>query len=219
MIPRSVKLCALGLSLSTFACDARGVNIGSEELCIADPRLLLASRASDERLSTCTRIGDNRLVNGDFEAPLVESCKRGRYCTFAAADVVGWNTTSPTQVIELWADGYGSVRAESGLQFLELDAESQDTLWQDVALPPGQLMYWSLLHRGRDDVETMELVLGPADAPRSQGVFSSSTDAWYPYSGLYRVGDQEATTRFALVSRSGVDRGNLVDAMFFAPVD
>jgi hypothetical protein len=110
------------------------------------------------------------------------------------------------------------VPAPEGEQFVELDAISTDTLSQDVQLQPGSLMYWSLLHRGRNGVENFELLIGPPDALLSQIELVSPNDGWYPYSGLYRVGPRESTTRLSLASRFGTTEGNLLDAIYFAPV-
>jgi hypothetical protein len=215
-------LSLLGLALvsagSALGCDPRGVSLGTEELCVADADLELAQATSTEHVSTCARIGENQLVNASFEAPLI-TCHDGTYCHFPAAEVEGWQTTSTTRLIEIWHDGYIGVPAPEGSQFVELDATSQDTLSQEVASVPGQLMYWSLLHRGRIERETVELRIGPPQATVSQAVLTSATDAWYPYSGLYRTGDAETVTRFELVSRTGLAEGNLIDAVVFAPVD
>lgn len=208
-------MLALGLAL---ACDPRGVSLGTEELCVPDAELAAAATDSNETVSTCARIGENQLVNAGFETPVV-ACVQGNYCQFAAAEVEGWQTTSVDQVIEVWHSGHYDVPAPSGSQFVELDATSRDTLWQDLALPPGQLMYWSFLHRGRNVVERTEVLIGPPDAEVSQGVFSSAVDTWSLHSGLYRVGNDEPPTRFALVSRTGIMEGNLIDAVVFAPVD
>jgi hypothetical protein len=215
--PTLLLIAALGGALG---CDPQGVSVGTEELCIADPTLALAVVHSEgERVSTCARIGENRLFNAGFETPVVGDCENGNFCQFPAADVEGWDTTSAGQVIEIWHDQHYDVPAPDGSQFVELDATSQDTVSQDVALPPGQLMYWSFLHRGRNGIESVELQIGPPDRLTSQGVFSSPADAWYPYSALYRVGDAEVLTRFALVSRTGLAEGNLLDSIVFAPVD
>jgi hypothetical protein len=109
--------------------------------------------------------------------------------------------------------------AYEGKQLVELDASTQDTVFQDLALSSGQLLYWSLAHRGRNGVDTMELLIGPPEAPVSQRVLESPADTWTSYSGLYRVGRNESVTRFALASRSGTTEGNLVDAVTFAPVE
>ena len=214
-----VSLCLLGAS-ALLGCDARGVSLGSEELCILDPRFAsLTTNPTGEQLSTCATLGENVLRNAGFESPVVGDCQGGFFCEFPVADVGGWNTTSDAQVVEIWHDGYHDVPAPDGGQFAELDAMSQDTLSQDVALAPGQLMYWSLLHHGRNGIETMEVLIGPPEAPLSQEVFSSPADAWYTHSGVYRVGPTEKVTRFALRSRTGTMEGNLVDAVVFAPVE
>ena len=210
-------LCLCFAASTTLGCDERGIRVGTEELCVLDAELRIAQVGSTESLSTCATIGENQLKNADFEAPSCES--EFFFCQFPTADMGGWETSSEAQVIELWMDGHRGVPAPQGTQFAELDANTPDTIWQDVELPPGQLMYWSFLHRGRNGLEEVELMLGPPRATVSQGVFESPTDAWYPYSGLYRTGADETVTRFALVSLSGAAEGNLVDSIVFAPVD
>jgi hypothetical protein len=209
---------ALLAAATVLGCDPRGISVGSEELCVADRDLRRAQATSSEQVSNCARIGENQLINADFEAPIV-NCFAGTFCHFPAADVEGWQTTSATREIEIWHDGYMGVPSPEGSQFVELDASSQDTLSQDVASQPGQLMYWSFLHRGRNGLESVELRIGPPQATVSQAVVTSATDAWYPYRGLYRTGDAQRVTRFELVSLTGQAEGNLIDAVELAPVD
>ncbi len=221
MIHRTLTLGLLGVTWLALGCDAHGVSLGTEELCVRDSQLSVAeARSSAQHISTCARIGDNVLRNAGFETPLIGDCQNGFYCEFPAADVAGWQTSNADPVIEIWNDQYRGVPAAEGSQFGELDATSPDTLWQDVELAPGQLMYWSFMHHGRNGIETLELLIGPPDAPTSQGVFSTDADAWHSYSGLYRVPDDAGNvTRFALASRTGLAEGNLVDAIVFAPVN
>lgn len=215
---RLLRLVALCLGCS--ACDERGLDLGSEEPCRPDPRLLVAEeRSAGQKLPPCAQVADSRLVDGGFETPAVADCTDGPECAFQAPQVPGWDTTGELQQIEIWLDGHLGVPAPEGAQFAELDASSQDALFQDVALPAGQLMYWSFLHRGRNGPDSLELLLGPPDAPFSQGLFESPTGSWTFYSGLYTVGDDESVTRFTLASRSGIKEGNLVDAVVFAPVE
>lgn len=220
MIQRTLRLGLLAMAWLGLGCDARGVSLGTEELCVRDRQLAIAqAKSPDEHVSSCARIGDNRLVNSGFEVPPVIECKEN-FCAFAAAEVPGWQTSSADQVIEIWQDQYRGVPAGAGSQFDELDANSPDTLWQDLELPAGQLMYWSVLHRGRVGIETLEVLIGPPEAPTSQGDFPSGTDAWRLHSGLYRVAEEgEPVTRFALASRTGLAEGNLVDSVVFAPVE
>jgi hypothetical protein len=213
-------LCLAALVLCCSACDERGIEVGSEDACRLDPLLVAAEERSGPRdLSPCARVAESRLVDGGFETPAVSgSGCDDTVCAFPAPQVPGWDTSGELQQIEVWKDGHLGVPAPEGGQFAELDASTQDTLFQDVALVPGQLMYWSFLHRGRNAPDSLELLLGPPDAPASQGLFESAADTWTFYSGLYLVGD-EAVTRFALASRSGITEGNLVDAIVFAPVE
>jgi hypothetical protein len=213
-------LCLAALVLGCTACDDRGIDVGSAELCQLDPRLAAAElRGGSVELTPCASIAENRLVDGNFETPSVRDCADSVFCAFPASQVPGWDTTGEMQQIEIWRDGHLGVPAQEGRQFAELDASTQDTLFQDLALSPGQVMYWSFLHRGRNGPETLELLLGPPNAPASQGSFESPNDTWTFYSGLYTVSDDEPVTRFALGSRSGTSEGNLVDAVVFAPVE
>lgn len=213
------RLAVTTLALCCTACDAHGVRIGSEALCGLDPLLVTAhQRNGQPELPDCASVGENRLVDGSFEAPLVGTCNNGHFCQFPASDVPGWDTSSELQQIEIWNDQNAGVAAQDGKQFVELDASTPDTVFQDLALLPGQLMYWSFFHRGRNGLESLELLLGSPDAPLSQGVLESPSDTWTTYSGLYQVGVDETITRFALASRTGTSEGNLVDAVVFAPV-
>jgi len=219
-VSNTTALSCRALALLATACGTHGVSLGAEELCVADPRLTSPDLLSgQETVTSCARIGSNVLVDAGFELPLVGPCQNGLFCQFPAADVPGWDTTDINQVIELWSSGHQDVPADEGAQFVELNADSQGTVWQDVALSPGQLMYWSLAHHGRDGVEAFELHIGPPEMQTSQGSFTSDADAWYRYSGLYRIRPAETLTRFALVSGTAGSFGNLIDSTFFAPVD
>ena len=217
MSARSLSLGVLA-ACSALACDPHGVSLGAEEQCVAEAELIVAAMESTEVVSPCARIGKNQLINPGFETPVV-ACVTTTVCRFPAAEVDGWQTSSPRAVIEVWRDGHLDVPAPAGSQYVELNADSRDTLSQQLALPPGQLMYWAFVHRGRNGIESVEVRIGPPDAERLQAVSSSPEDAWYPYSGLYRVGIDEPATRFALVSRTGLSEGNLIDGVVFAPVN
>src|SRR5207244_12259070 len=100
-------LCSLA-ALPLLGCDARGVTLGSEELCVLDPRFaaLTAPNPADEHVSNCATLGENVLANASFESPIVANanCVDVYFCQFSAADVSGWNTTREMQVIEIWSD-------------------------------------------------------------------------------------------------------------------
>jgi hypothetical protein len=211
------RLLMLVVATATFACSPRGVSVGSEDLCEL-PSELRGLEDPREPISNCARVGENQLTNPSFESPPVADCQNPSFCAFRAA-LVGWETSGESQTIEIWNDGYQDVPAPLGAQFAELNASSQDRLWQDVSLPAGQLMYWSFLHRGRIGIESVEVLIGPPGATRSQSIVAAPTDEWREQRGLYRVGQRETMTRFMLASRTGTTEGNLVDAVTFAPVD
>jgi hypothetical protein len=210
------------LALVVLGCGAQGVSLGSEEACVLDAELAAAQESSaDASLPACAVIGRNQLVNQGLESPAVASvsdCPTA-FCQVAASQVWGWRTTSETQVMELWTDGYLGVPAAEGGQFVELDANTPDTIYQDLVLTPGEPVYWSVLHRGRLGDETIEVLLGPPESPVSQGSFTSSDQDWQEHSGIYRVGNDETVTRFSLASRSGTSEGNLVDNAVLAPIE
>ena len=202
-----------------LGCEPFGVNLGAQPQCVADSRLAdPALRSGGENVASCAVLGDSVLVNAGFETPLVGLCEGGVFCHFPAADVPAWKTSSSEQSIEIWNDGHYDVPAPEGAQFVELNSAARDTLWQDVQLEPGSLMYWSLQHRGRNGVENLELLIGPPNAAVGQAEIVDGQDDWYQHSGLYRVGLGETITRFALASRFGTSEGNLVDAIYFAQV-
>lgn len=210
------------LASVAVGCGDRGVSLGSEEACGLDPKLAAAQASTGtEWLPACATIGPNQLVNFGLESPVistVSNCPRN-FCQVGAIRVSGWRTTGEDQVIEVWRDEYLGVPAPEGTQFVELDAESPDTLYQDVVLTPGELVYWSVLHRGRLGSESIEVLLGPPEGPVSQGLFESSDQGWEEHSGIYAVGADETVTRFSLASRSGLTEGNLIDRAELAPIE
>lgn len=215
-------LALVALALLPLGCGGEGVNVGAEEPCAIDESLARAQEsAGGTALPTCATIGRNQLVNGNMESPALAAlgdCPLD-FCQIPAVTFSGWRTTSDAQVVEVWSDGYTGVPAPEGDQFVELDADTPDTLYQDLVLTPGELVYWSVLHRGRLADETIEVFLGAPDRPVSQGAFTSSDRDWQQHDGLYRVASDEDVTRFALASRSGTAEGNLVDRAVLAPIE
>lgn len=210
------------LALVALGCGSRGVSLGSEEACVVDAQLTAAQESSGAlSLPACATIGPNQLVNHGMESPplgAVGGCVTD-FCQITAPRVPGWRTTSEAQVIEVWMHGHWGVPASEGTQFVELDADTPDTLYQDVVLTPNELVYWAVLHRGRLGDERIEVFVGPPEAPHSQGSFTSSEQDWQRHSGIYRVGSEETVTRLSLASRSGTTEGNLVDDAVLAPIE
>ena len=124
------------------------------------------------------------------------------------------------------SSGFLGVPADTGAQFAELNGDQVGTLYQDIASIPGQMLLWSLAHRGRSGPDTMQVVVGPpGGAGVVVGTFTDSASAWGHYSGTYVVPSGQAQTRWAFVSvRSAggiLAMGNFLDSVEFrrAPQD
>jgi CshA-type fibril repeat protein len=137
---------------------------------------------------------------------------------------IGWSTNDPGLVIELWKDGFLGVPSDSGAQFVEMNANAQDTLTQDVASAPGTKIRWHLAHRGRAGTDTMQLQIGAPGGPlvaqipdgHSVADMADGTAAWGHYTAVYTVPAGQTTTRFAFASISEAfapSYGNFLDSV------
>ena len=130
--------------------------------------------------------------------------------------VTCWKTTA-TQ-IEFW-NNYEGVTAFSGNQFVELNASSASTLYQDFTATLNSSATISFAHRGRSGVDVMEVEIGPVGGPYTNlGEFSDGNTAWGFYTINYTfppTGTTNYTIRFICVSSSGGNNsfGNFLDAI------
>ncbi len=163
--------------------------------------------------------GSLSLDNGSFEQPVFAS----GVIIADEALVPGWFTTATDNQIELWRSP-GNPRnypAGQGSQFAELNATQASTLYQDVATTPGQTLYWSLKHRGREGNDTMRVVIGVPGSTLANvsGSLTDGTAAWGTHTGSYTVPAGQTTTRFgfqAVSSATGnASVGNLLDDISF----
>ena len=165
------------------------------------------------------------LLNGDFE--------QGATATNGVYDentIPYWGTTpdmpssgtfAQRNGIEIWKNGFLSTPSQSGSFLAEINAYVNGTLYQDVALTPGTTVSWSLWHRGRAGVDSMNVLIGtPNDvqqrlASTVQALISDDNTQWVFYSGTYQVPVGQYVTRFGFhsISTSGGNAavGNLVD--------
>ena len=163
------------------------------------------------------------LVNGSFETPLAPP---NYWTSFDQDDVPGWETTATDGKIELWDSGFQGFASADGNQHAELNANQVSTLYQDLPTSPGLTLDWSLFHRGRNGVDTMQVLIGapggtlPAQKPDGQtGANIADGKAWGFYTGTYTVPAGQGTTRFAFksVSAAGGNAaiGNFLDGISF----
>ena len=71
------------------------------------------------------------LVNGDFENPSVNP---GGFLTINASTVPGWETSASDNKIEFWATGHSGVPSQNGNQHMELNANMQAKVFQNISL-------------------------------------------------------------------------------------
>lgn len=182
---------------------------------------------------------ETKLVNGGFESPNIspETITTALRPTTVGGTVPGWEIVGTASRIEFWR-GYNDPQAApivvpGGAQFLELNGNGANTMYQDVSVEPGQVLSWSLMHRGRWGSDTMRVAIYPSNSSlttSSYQVPTGQTDAdivtskaaFKRYSGTYTVPtnyNSAVKLRFALVPRSTSNGdntvGNLIDDVFF----
>lgn len=104
------------------------------------------------------------LQNGDFENPKISTdvSDSEHYQPLLPNGTAGmvWKTTASDGKVEyisvatdefreMSARWHNCPEADSGKQFVELNATMAGALYQDVLTTPGSTMYWQLAHRGR----------------------------------------------------------------------
>lgn len=118
------------------------------------------------------------IFNTSFENPSINGAN---YRQLDENLVEGWETTSSDGRIELWTSGFHGVPAQHGSQFAEINATQAATLYQELCLQQGEIIQWSLWHRGRSGVDHMSLTIGG----QVQDTFATGTAAWTNYTGSY----------------------------------
>ena len=172
------------------------------------------------------------LVNGSFEQPLLSSNVPPAVQTFGQPptqvriytenNVPGWETTAPNNLIELWQSGFNGVTSFDGAQHAEVNASQFGAFFQDLQTDGGTELFWHFAHRGRNGVDTMEVMIGPVNGPlTSQGIFQTGPANWIVYSGRYNVPLGQTVTRFQFesiaTSNGSQGSGNFVDDLRIVP--
>lgn len=168
---------------------------------------------------SCTNV--TSVVNASFEEPVISTLAGSPSISQTPDSIVpGWVST-PEHIIEIWnQNNFMGLTPPVGNQFVELNASEAGTLSQSIATTPGQVLQWSLLHRGRGGVDTMDVLIGPAGGTQvSQGNITDGTAAWVRYSGAYVVPAGQTMTQisFRAVSTGSGDNsiGNFLDDVSF----
>lgn len=153
------------------------------------------------------------LVNGGFEYG-VPIGGLGFFFTPAG----GWSAT--TGIIEIWGSGFNGVTAYEGTNFMELNANSPNTIYQDITTLPGESYDWQVAHQRRAGVDVTYFEVGPPGGPYTlEATMVSSTSVWTLHSGSYVVPAGQTTTRVRLISTAGGSVANFLDAFDFSLTD
>jgi len=170
-----------------------------------------------------TSLHANLLVNAGFEAPTLPS---DTYSILDQSKVPGWKSTASDQKIEVWSTPFNGVSAFEGNQFAEINANMQETLYQDVTgIAAGEKLTFQLAHRGRLTVESMRFTITDLGTDGIYGTadditlfaktYSDGTANWGFYtsateSPILSTGD---TIRVSFVSLTAGSYGNFLDAV------
>ena len=160
-------------------------------------------------------VGTNLLANPGFEEPA--SANQGDM--ILDAEVPGWQTTDDQGEFEFWIH-------DDTTQYIELNANSDGAVFQDIDTTPCDVLTWTVDHRARMiGIDTMHVLAGPAGGTGADGldVLEASSlngdaidptteiadettiedgdagwdDQWATWSGTYQVPDGQTSTRFA----------------------
>jgi len=161
--------------------------------------------------------------NGSFEEPPMTS---STWQLVDQANVPTWQTTASDGKIEFWADRWytsggsipGGIPAHSGSQFVEINANVVASLYQVFDTVPGEIVEWSVAHRGRDGVDVANMSIGPDGGPYVLvNTMSTDNTAWVVYHGSYTVPAGQTRTRISFDSVSSsngqASYGNLLDSL------
>lgn len=134
---------------------------------------------------------------------------------FRDTDIGGWQTTATDGIIEIWESGFLGVESQSGNFHAEINANLTAQIFQEFAVEVGDIVDYSIWHRGRSGVDVSNILIGPAGNQVVQQQIATGNQAWANYSGTYIVPDGVTMLRlgFESVSTSSGNQsvGNFID--------
>ncbi|MCA8986545.1 MAG: protein kinase [Planctomycetaceae bacterium] len=127
----------------------------------------------------------NDFLNSSFEMPEIKS----QFFEIHRS-LPGW--TSTERLYEIWSSGFLGVEAHEGNQFVELNARSEGTLYQDLlGIEADSLIQFSFAHRGRNGEDTLKLTITDLGTDNAAGggddqelftkEYTTGKDSWIVY--------------------------------------
>lgn len=200
---------ALLKSFSVYTCSLVYITISNSDF----PQPTATPTPASLPLVQCPAGTQSLLVNGSFEQPVISN----PYASLNQSSVPGWRTHAGDGILELWRPAAGGLIPYDGSQNLEVQANSNAAVYQDVATTPGTTFTWSFAHRGRSGNDSLAVKIGDINSLVVQQTVTTGNSAWQRYTGTYTVPAGQTTTRFKFepVSWAGGNSsmGNLVDAV------
>jgi len=186
----SIALLLFGVAYAATDTDGDGIMDADEGAVVGDPLSVINNRG--------------------FEAPVIAA---NSFSQVAAATVDNWSTTATCNCIEIWSDGFQGRNAVQGDQFIELNADDAQNIFQTIQVSAEQTtISYSFSHRGRNQVDNMNFYIG-VDEPSKELAIAAATGpaSWALYEGEW-VKPAGATTIFVeFVSLGSGGTGNFLD--------
>ena len=170
--------------------------------------LLLGMGAGALQAATIT------LSDGSFEASPVG---QGSFAKFKGG-TEHWTPAGGERAVEIWSTGFFGVEAAHGDTFMELNANTRGTVYQEIGtIAAGQVLDFSFAHRGRNGPDEMAFVLDIRDANGDviekmfSEIYTAKKGAWTRVSGRSAAAGQSGTVRLSFVSQTPGSSANFVD--------
>ena len=132
-----------------------------------------------------------KLVNGSFEDVTTDAI----YYHFNAENSskpdegIGWSSTSTDKKVEIGNFEKGkasyniskdyvsySAYVKDGINFIELNADETNSIYQNFLTEKGKTNKWSVTHRGRDGIDYMAMIIGPSQSHNPSKLNKNSND-------------------------------------------
>ncbi|GEO99624.1 hypothetical protein MHA02_20120 [Methylobacterium haplocladii] len=163
-------------------------------------------------------------TNGGFENPVISGSSNA---FVQDSSVPGWMTDATDHQIEIWKSGFQGVTAYEGNQFAEINANQVAALFQTFNPTAGTKISLDFAHRGRQGVDTMQVVVTDLGADNTLGTaddsvlldktYADGNTAWGAYHENLAQNASGNTLRFEFRSISAAGGspsiGNFVDGI------
>lgn len=134
---------------------------------------------------------------------------------FDEGDIADWNTTAPDGQIEIWESGFNGVVSQDGNYHAEINANQSAQLFQDIPVNPGDVVEYSIWHRGRSGVDVANVLIGSPGMQSVDQTMTTDNNAWVQYTGTYVVPAGVTTLRIGFEAVSTANGspsvGNFID--------